>query len=73
MDDVATALLDLTDGVETGITLRQATRGMASALCGKLSSAGTGVETFLGIGNNITRMVSNVTSQGSRTAVTLTL
>jgi len=73
MNAVATALLDLTDGIESGITLRQATRGIASALCGKVSGAGTGVETFKGIGNDTTRMVNNVTSQGNRTAVTLTL
>lgn len=39
-NEVATALLDLADGVETGFTVRQVLRGMAAVMLGKSSSDG---------------------------------
>ncbi len=71
---IGTALLDLTDGVETGITPRQAFRAIGSAVLGQVSGGGTGSETFKAIGNSGTiRAVVSTTTQGNRTAVTLTL
>jgi len=71
---IGTALLDLTDGVETGITMRQATRAISAAVLGQVSGGGTGSETFRALGNPATtRAVVAATTQGNRTAVTLTL
>lgn len=71
---IATALLDLTDGVETGVTTRQALRAIGSAVLGQVSGGGTGSETFKALGNaSITRAVVTATTQGNRTAVALTL
>lgn len=73
-NSIAAALLDLTDGVETGVTARQALRAIAAGVLGQVSGAGTGSETFKAIGNaSTTRAVVSVTSQGNRTAVALTL
>jgi hypothetical protein len=73
-DSIATALLDLTDGVESGITTREALRAIGSAVLGQVSGGGTGSETFKAIGNSgTTRAVVSTTTQGNRTAVTLTL
>ena len=73
-NSVATALLDLTDGVETDITVREALRAIGAMVAGQVSGAGTGVETFKALGNAATtRVVVDVTSLGNRTAVALTL
>lgn len=64
---IATALLDLADGVETSVTVRKALRAMASILAGTVTGAGTDVETFKAIGNSgTTRVVSGADVDGNR-------
>ena len=71
---MATALLDLANGVETGVTLRKTVRAMAAVTVGVLSGAGSGTEVTHSIGNDATtRVTTAATSVGNRTAVTLTL
>lgn len=74
---IATALLDLAAGVESGVTLRQAMRGIAAVVVGLLpSGAGTGTEAFKGIGQaagGTTRVTNTVDNDGNRTAQTLNL
>lgn len=65
------ALLDLSNGVETGFTLRQALRLMLSALCGQLSGAATTTVTIRDVNNTTNRIVATVDSNGNRSAVTL--
>lgn len=72
----AAALLDLTDGIETGITPRKLFRGLGAALFGLVSGAGTGTEVFKGAGQGsggTTRLTYSVDGSGNRTAVTLNL
>lgn len=67
----AAALLDLVDGVETGLTPRQALRLMTAALAGKISGAGT---TTIVIRNAVAdskdRITATVDSNGNRSAIT---
>lgn len=74
---IATALLDLTSGVESSVTVRQALRAIAAVLAGLLpSGAGGGTEAFKGIGQasgGTTRVTFTVDSSGNRTAATLNL
>ena len=63
--ELATALLDLADGVESGVTLRKALRAMAAALAGKRSSSGTTAEQYDAVGNPGTaRIVTNADANG---------
>ena len=71
--EIAAAVLDDADGIETGVTPRQSLRAMAAMLCGKTSGAGTGTETFPGIDSATPRVVVTTTPQGNRPAVTLSL
>ncbi len=66
-------ILDLTDGIETSITLRQAVRAIAAVATGKIADAGTGTETFKNIGGTTTRVIVTVDASGNRSAVTLSL
>ena len=69
---IAETLLDLTDGVETGITVRQALKIIASALSGVLSGAGTSTVTIKAANNSgTTRVTATVDGSGNRSAVTL--
>jgi len=70
----ANGLLDLANGVETGITLRQALRQIGSSQ-GKTTQTGSGpyTDTFLGLDDATTRAVFTVDANGQRTAVTRTL
>lgn len=73
---VATALLDLADGVETGKTLRQVQRATAAILVGLVSGAGTGTEVFKAIGaaaGGTTRVTVTVDNDGNRSTVVLNL
>lgn len=71
---VADALLDRTDGVESGITVRQALRAIAAKAAGLISGAGTGTEVDKALGNSgITRMTFTVDSSGNISAVSLNL
>lgn len=75
VDDIAAGVLDLTDAVEAGVTVREALRAIAAMVAGQVSGAATGLETFKGIGTGAatTRVVVTTTPQGDRTNVTLTL
>lgn len=66
----AQTLLDLVNGIETDITLRQALRIMVTMLGGKVTGAGTGTETFRDINDAKNRAVVTVDSQGNRTDIT---
>lgn len=67
---IADALLDESNGVETSLTLRQATRLMLAALSGKLSGAGTTTVTIRNVGDTKNRIVATVDATGNRSAVT---
>ena len=72
----AAGLLDLTDGVESGVTPRQLLRGVGAAMFGLVTGAGTGTEVFKGAGQasgGTTRLTYTVDSSGNRSAVTLNL
>jgi hypothetical protein len=67
-DSIATALLDLANGIESGKTLRQAMRLMAATLAGKRSNAGTPTEQYDAIGNvGTARVVGNLNENGDGT------
>jgi hypothetical protein len=55
--------------VEDGKTMREVLRIMAAVLAGKVSGAGTGIETFVGLDGTTARVVSTVDTSGNRTAV----
>lgn len=68
------ALLDLANGIETGLTPRQAARLAVSALAGKLSGAGTSTEVFRNaVADSKNRITATVTEAGNRTAITTDL
>jgi hypothetical protein len=67
----ADALLDRTDGVETGVTPRGLWRLLGAVMAGKVSGAGTGTETFRNtVADSKDRIVATVDSSGNRTAIT---
>jgi hypothetical protein len=70
-DAVAAALLDLTNGIETGYTLRQAMRIAAAVLGGKVSG-GPDTPIFRNLGDTQNRVAAVADKDGNRTAVTLT-
>ena len=71
--NVADAILDAVDGVETGLTLRQALRVIAAATAGKVSGAETTTITFRNaLADDKDRIVAEV-SGGNRTSITLDL
>ncbi|MEN6450365.1 MAG: hypothetical protein ABFC96_07740 [Thermoguttaceae bacterium] len=65
----ADALLDRTDAIETGKTLRQALRVMAAILAGRVSGAGSGAETFTGLDGTTNRAVVFTDANANRTDV----
>jgi hypothetical protein len=70
----AAGLLDLANGIETGVTPRQAFRGMAAALFGQVTGAGSGTEVFRAAGvPGTTRLTYTVDAAGNRTGVALNL
>lgn len=70
-DAIPAALLDLVDGVETDITLREALRLVLSALVGKLSGAATTTVTIRDANDTTDRITATVDADGNRSAVTL--
>ena len=63
--------LDRVNGIEVGLTLRQAIRLMGAVLIGKLSGAGTGTETFRNpVADTKARVTATVDPSGNRTAIT---
>lgn len=70
----AAALLDLADGVETGLTPRQAIRLIVAAAAGKLSGAATTTITIRNaVADSKDRVIATVDSDGNRTAITTDL
>jgi len=67
-DSVATAILDLASAID-GVTLRAALRYIAATVAGKVSGAGSGVETFLGLDGSTARLKSTIDDDGNRTAI----
>lgn len=73
-DAIAAAALDLANGVETGVTMRQALRAMAAGIMGLLSGAEGSTITLKAIGNpGTTRAVVVTDSNNNRLTITLTL
>lgn len=66
----ADAYLDRVNGIETGLTPRQAMRLEIAALLGKLSGAGSNTIAIRDINDTVDRIVATVDSFGDRTAVT---
>ncbi|MGW8256759.1 MAG: hypothetical protein ACWGMZ_04665 [Thermoguttaceae bacterium] len=67
-DAVATALLDLANAID-GKTPRQALRIIAAVMAGKVSGAGSGMETFRSLDDANDRVVVTVDALGNRTNV----
>ena len=68
---VADELLDRTDGVEAGLTLRGALRVALTALAGKVSGAATTAVLVRNTADTKTRISATVDADGNRSAVTL--
>lgn len=71
LNDAGSASNPWTEVIESGFTAAEILRIMASVLAGRVSGAGTGTETFLGIDDTTDRVISTVTTEGDRTAVVL--
>ena len=71
--DVATAILDAANGIETGVTPRQALRGILSALASKVSGMESNAPVFRDVGDTKNRITAATDSNGNRTSVTLDL
>lgn len=71
--ELAAALLDLSDGTETGLTVRQALRLLVAASAGKLSGAATTTITIRDSGDLKNRITATVDASGNRSAVTYDL
>jgi hypothetical protein len=66
---IATAVLDVANGIETSITPREALRLILAACAGKLSGAATTTVTIRNVGDTKDRLVATVDSDGNRTAI----
>lgn len=66
----AAAIWDLSNGIETSITPRQALRLILAASAGKLSGAATTTITIRNVGDSKDRIVATVDSDGNRSAIT---
>jgi hypothetical protein len=72
--EIATGILDLTAGIETGLTLRQAMRLLAAAEAGKLSGAATTTITIRNaVADSKNRITAVVDSDGNRSGITYDL
>lgn len=70
----ADELLDRANGIETGLTPRNALRVIAAGAAAKLSGAGTTTETFRNaVADSKNRMVATVDQNGNRSAITYDL
>jgi hypothetical protein len=68
---VNSAVWDQTNGIEVGLTPRQALRLATAAAAGALTGAGTGTIVIDGAGIDTTRISATVDVNGNRSAVTL--
>ncbi len=71
--DIATGILDLANGIEAGVTLRQALRAQLAAAAGVTSGAGTSQFTVRDVNDSKDRIVADTDNDGNRTNVTLDL
>jgi len=71
LQSIATTLLDLSAGVESNRTLRQALRLILSASVGKLSGAATETVIIRDSNDSVNRITATVDGDGNRTSVTL--
>lgn len=72
--NVADAILDALNGVEQGLTVREALRLIAAATAGKVSGAGTSTVTFRSAeADDHDRIVATVDGSGNRTGITTDL
>lgn len=69
-NEIADALLDRTNGIETSYTPRQALRLILAALVAKLDGAGTTTVTIRDINDSKDRITATVDADGNRSAVT---
>ncbi len=67
------ALLDLTDGVETDVTPRQALRLLAAVTGGIISGAAGTTVSIRDLGDSKDRVIATVDADGNRSVVTLDL
>lgn len=72
-NSIATAHLDLANGVETGITVRQGHRVNLAASAGKVNGGGTATMHLRDQADTKNRVTATVDSSGNRTAITLDL
>ena len=68
-NSVADAWLGRADGIETGVTPKQALQRIGAVVAGKISGAGTGTEVFVGLDGVTTRVTVTADAQGNRTNV----
>jgi len=68
-DQQLTVVHDLLAVIENGLSHKDIMRIMAAVLTGKVSGAGSGVETFKGIDGVTDRVISEVDGSGNRTQV----
>ncbi len=71
--EFAEDMFDLTDGVETALTLREALRLIVAASAGKISGGATTTVTIRNIGDTKNRIVATVDADGNRSAITTDL
>lgn len=71
--NAAAGLLDLTDGVETGLTPRQALRLICAVVGGLTTGAGTGTEVFRAAVSNAEPRATVTITGANRTAITYDL
>lgn len=71
--NVAQSILDAINGVEDGLTVREALRLISAALAGKVSGAGGTTVTIRDVADSKDRIVATVDSNGNRTAITTDL
>lgn len=67
--DVTAAVLDGTNDIETGFSLRQAVRLIAAACCCVLTGAGTTTNVFKGLDGTTTRITATCDEDGNRSVV----
>lgn len=70
--DAATALLDLLDGIESGVTLRQGIRAILAAAAGRATIGATSA-VYRNVNNTKDVITATVDASGQRSSVTLDL
>lgn len=70
-NDIADAMLDRSNGIETGYTPRQVLRLLAAAMAGKSSGHASGAPIYRSITDAKDRITATTDSSGNRSVVTL--